>query len=82
MLHCCIISDTNLTTFLNAYILIGVVTSGGPSPILGYNIAMAYLPIEASKVGTILQLRVRRNVLQAEVVKMPFVPTKYYKPAK
>eukprot|EP00731_Ephydatia_muelleri_P001103 Em0001g1103a len=62
--------------------VIGVVTSGGPSPILGYNIAMAYLPIEASKVGTILQLRVRRNVLQAEVVKMPFVPTKYYKPAK
>lgn len=57
---------------------ISTVTSGCPSPTLGYNIAMAFVPKALSKSGTQLQLRVRKRVISAQVVKMPFVPTNYY----
>ena len=57
---------------------VGVVTSGCPSPMLGYNIAMAYIPRALSKTGTNLQLKVRKTTVPAEVVKMPFVPANYY----
>ena len=58
--------------------LVGTVTSGCPSPTLGHNIAMAYVPRTRSKIGTKLQLKVRRKTVMAEVTKMPFVPTNYY----
>ncbi|KAI6646662.1 Aminomethyltransferase, mitochondrial [Oopsacas minuta] len=56
----------------------GEVTSGGPSPTLRKNIAMAYIPRSLSKVGTILSLRIRKNINQATVTKMPFTPSRYY----
>ena len=56
----------------------GVVTSGCPSPVLGRNIAMAYVPRTVSKTGTKLQLKVRKTITPTEVVKMPFVKANYY----
>ena len=55
---------------------VGEITSGCPSPSTGKNIAMAYLP--PSKVGTRVGVRVRKRVLPAQVVRMPFVPANYY----
>lgn len=57
---------------------VGQITSGCPSPCLKKNIAMAYVPTSLSKVGTPLQLAIRKKKIDAEVVKMPFVPTNYY----
>ena len=56
----------------------GQVTSGGPSPSLKQNIAMAYVPTEFSKPGTSLQLEVYKKKIDAQVVKMPFLPTNYF----
>ena len=56
----------------------GQVTSGGPSPSLKQNIAMAYVPTEFSKPGTSLQLEVHKKKIDAQVVKMPFLPTNYF----
>jgi aminomethyltransferase len=60
----------------------GAVTSGIPSPTLGQNIAMGYVQSGHHKVGTPLQVMVRNKLREATVVKMPFVPVKYYRPAK
>uniref|UniRef100_H2Y9X3 Aminomethyltransferase n=1 Tax=Ciona savignyi TaxID=51511 RepID=H2Y9X3_CIOSA len=57
---------------------VGKVTSGCPSPTLGMNIAMAYLPLPLCKVSTEVDVVVRKKVLNAKVVKMPFVPANYY----
>ena len=57
---------------------IGTVTSGCPSPTLGKNIAMAYVNRRGSKVGTKVNIQVRKNVYPAEIVKMPFVSSNYY----
>lgn len=57
---------------------VGHVTSGCPSPCLKTNIAMGYVPRSLSKTGHTLQLRIRTRVVEAEIVKMPFVPHKYY----
>jgi aminomethyltransferase len=51
---------------------VGVVTSGGPSPTLGKNIGLAYVPKSASEVGTKLGIDVRGNVVEAVVIKTPF----------
>lgn len=61
---------------------IGQVTSGCPSPTLQKNVAMAYVPNSQSKIGTEHSVEVRKKVNPAVVVKMPFVPAKYYFPAK
>ncbi|BFZ58122.1 Aminomethyltransferase, mitochondrial [Savitreella phatthalungensis] len=58
---------------------IGKVTSGCPSPSLGKNIAMAYVPTHAAKSGTLVDLLVRGKLRRAEVTKMPFVKTNYVK---
>ncbi|ROT36967.1 aminomethyltransferase [Sodiomyces alkalinus F11] len=60
---------------------VGVVTSGAPSPTLGKNIAMAYVRDGMHKAGTELDVVVRGKKRAATVTKMPFVPSKYYKPA-
>lgn len=39
---------------------------------------MAYVPTEFSKPGTHLQVEVYKKKIEAQVVKMPFVPTNYY----
>lgn len=61
--------------------VIGNVTSGCPSPSLKLlNIGMAYVETPFAKVGTKLAVNIRGRMLDAEVVKMPFVPSHYYKP--
>jgi aminomethyltransferase len=59
---------------------VGVVTSGSPSPVLKRSIAMAYVDTKFAPIGTKLKVVVRGKTGDAEVTKMPFVPTKYYKP--
>ncbi|HIK30987.1 MAG TPA: glycine cleavage system aminomethyltransferase GcvT [Oscillatoriales cyanobacterium M59_W2019_021] len=51
---------------------VGEVTSGAPSPTLGYPIALAYVPPELGKVGTALQVEIRGKTYPAVVVKKPF----------
>ena len=57
---------------------IGVVTSGSPSPTLGKNIALAYVPPPFSTVGTILYVEIRGQKRKAQVVPTPF----YKRPKK
>ncbi len=51
---------------------IGVVTSGSPAPFLKKNIALAYVPVENSAVGTELAVEVRSTAVKAKVVALPF----------
>jgi aminomethyltransferase len=51
---------------------IGVVTSGSPSPTLGTNIALAYVPPAFSAVGTVLYVEIRGQRYKAQVVATPF----------
>ena len=60
---------------------VGKVTSGCPSPTLGKNIAMGYVKPPLNKVGTLVEVVVRGKRRKAEVVKMPFVPSRYWKQA-
>jgi aminomethyltransferase len=63
--------------------VIGKVTSGGPSPTLGKNIAMGYVPPAYAALGTGLTVIVRGRRLPAEVIAMPFVAQRYHrKPAQ
>jgi aminomethyltransferase len=57
---------------------IGLVTSGSPSPTLGKNIALAYVPPEYSAVGTVLYVEIRGQKCKAQVVPTPF----YKRPKK
>ena len=59
--------------------VIGKVTSGGPSPTLGHNIAMGYVPPAFAALGTDLKVIVRGKPAAAEVVATPFVATRYYR---
>lgn len=59
---------------------IGKVTSGGPAISLGMKpIAMGYVKHGFEKAGTPLAVEIRGKMKEANVVKMPFVPTKYWK---
>ena len=58
---------------------IGKVTSGAPSPTLGRNIAMGYVKDGFHKQGTELRVIVRGKQYPAEVTKMPFVQSRYWK---
>lgn len=51
---------------------VGEVTSGAPSPTLGYPIALAYVPPKLGKVGQMLEVEIRGKLYPAEVVKKPF----------
>ncbi len=59
---------------------IGEVTSGCLSPSLGEQIAMGYVDSSYAKPGTKLQVEIRNKKYEAEVVKLPFLPTNYYVP--
>ncbi|KAI3741026.1 hypothetical protein L1987_58690 [Smallanthus sonchifolius] len=59
---------------------IGEVTSGGFSPCLKKNIAMGYVKSGLHKPGTKVKIVIRGKTYEGSVTKMPFVPTKYYKP--
>ena len=51
---------------------VGEVTSGTWSPTLGEAIALAYVPIEAARIGTELAVEIRGKAEPAVVVKRPF----------
>jgi len=60
--------------------VLGNVTSGIPSPTLQKNIAMGYVSSGPwTKAGSKLAVEVRNKMRDAEVVKMPFVPSRYYR---
>jgi aminomethyltransferase len=59
---------------------VGNITSGCPSPTLGKNIAMGYIKDGLHKAGTEVEVVVRGKKRKAQVTKMPFVPSKYWKP--
>jgi aminomethyltransferase len=51
---------------------IGVVTSGSPSPTLGKNIALAYVPPSCAAVGSTVYVEIRQQRCKAQVVATPF----------
>ena len=59
--------------------VVGRVTSGGPSPSLGKNVAMGYVPPALSAPGTELDVIVRGKPQPAVVATTPFVPQRYYR---
>jgi aminomethyltransferase len=58
---------------------IGHVTSGTFSPCLKKPIAMGYVDAAYQKAGTNIQVKIRDKLHPAQVTKMPFVPTRYYR---
>ncbi|MFD0046632.1 glycine cleavage system aminomethyltransferase GcvT [Pseudarthrobacter scleromae] len=52
--------------------VVGEVTSGQPSPTLGYPIALAYVDVEHSEPGTALDIDLRGKPEPFEVVALPF----------
>jgi len=57
--------------------IVGEVCSGTQSPSLGTGIGMAYLPVDATKIGSTIEIEIRGRRFPAEIVKKPF----YRKPA-
>lgn len=55
----------------------GWVTSGGPAPTLNKNIGLCYLPVEKAVAGQAIEIMIRQQAVEAEVV-----PTPFYKRAK
>jgi len=58
---------------------VGVITSGTFSPILKAPVAMGYVPPALSADGKLVSIDVRGKLVDAEVSKMPFVPTRYFR---
>ncbi|WP_104044638.1 glycine cleavage system aminomethyltransferase GcvT [Arthrobacter sp. ZGTC412] len=52
--------------------VVGEVTSGQPSPTLGYPVAMAYVDVEFTEVGTALEIDLRGKAEPFKVVDLPF----------
>jgi aminomethyltransferase len=57
---------------------IGVCTSGSPSPTLGKNIGLGYVPVGLAAEGTKIQVDCRGKAIEAVVVPTPF----YKRPKK
>jgi len=55
----------------------GWVTSGGPGPTVNMNIGLCYLPVEKANIGQPIQVMIRNQAVDAEVIATPF-----YKRAK
>jgi len=58
---------------------IGSITSGCPSPTLKKNVAMGYIKDGFHRSGTNVDVVVRGRKRKAQVTKMPFVPSRYWK---
>jgi aminomethyltransferase len=58
---------------------LGKVTSGGFGPSVGGPVAMGYVDAANAMEGQALQLLVRGAARPARVVRLPFVPTRYYR---
>jgi len=58
--------------------VIGVITSGSPSPTLSKNIALAYVPPAMTAIGTPIYVQIRAQKCKAQVVATPF----YKRPKK
>ena len=52
--------------------IIGKVTSGTQSPVLGKAIGMGYVDIRSADIDTVIYIEVRDKLLKAKVVKFPF----------
>ncbi|MBU0623871.1 MAG: glycine cleavage system aminomethyltransferase GcvT [Candidatus Thermoplasmatota archaeon] len=52
---------------------VGQITSGTLSPVLKKGIAMGYVPLDMSIIGTQVHIKVRDNLVLAGIVKPPFV---------
>ncbi|MEZ2389493.1 glycine cleavage system aminomethyltransferase GcvT [bacterium RCC_150] len=53
-------------------VVVGEVTSGQPSPTLGYPVALAYVDVEHAGIGTALEVDLRGKPEPFEVVALPF----------
>ncbi len=58
---------------------IGEVTSGGFGPSVGGPVAMGYVDVPHNKTGSTVNLIIRGKAQPATVVKLPFVPNRYYR---
>jgi len=61
---------------------IGVVTSGGFSPVLNAPISMGYVDAQFAEPGTGLELMIRGQARPATVTPLPFVPHRYVRKGK
>jgi len=61
--------------------VVGEITSGGFSPVLGENIAMGYVHKAFAKAGTELMVETRGKSTPAVTAKMPFVTCHYHRPS-
>jgi len=57
---------------------LGEITSGSPAPFLKKNIALAYVPVEYTELGTDVAVEIRGQMVKAKVVPTPF----YKRPKK
>jgi aminomethyltransferase len=51
---------------------VGVCTSGSPSPTLGKNIGLGYVPAVLTAIGTTIAVDCRGKAIEAVVVETPF----------
>ncbi|HUS77770.1 MAG TPA: glycine cleavage system aminomethyltransferase GcvT [Patescibacteria group bacterium] len=58
---------------------IGVVTSGGLAPSLGYGIALGYVPLDYSKIDAKVMIKIRSRLVEGKIVKShPFYDDSVY----
>ena len=61
---------------------VGIVTSGGFSPVLNAPISIGYVESEFAELGSGIDLIIRGQARPATIVPLPFVPHKYHRPQK
>lgn len=61
---------------------VGIVTSGGFSPVLNAPISIGYVDAEFAELGAGIDLIIRGQARPATIVSLPFVPHKYHRPQK
>lgn len=61
---------------------VGIVTSGGFSPVLNAPISIGYVDTEFAELGAGIDLIIRGQARPATIVPLPFVPHKYHRPQK